>query len=175
MSLIIPLSARRRKKLQAKLDQDYDYRNYEDDDIIVKSGGPAGRGVFAQRQFTPGELIVEIKGQVHRKSAYEGSTYVMDLSEKWLLEPAIPGAFVNHSCNPNAELIVATKKSMALIAICNIEEGSQITFDYGWMAADWIPKCHCGAPNCRGWVVDQDEVEKMKKFEKKKKKKKKSR
>ena len=158
----------RRKELQAIIDRDYDYRTYSDDDVVVAEVGKHGRGLFANRQFLPGELVIEISGQVLRQDEYGASTYVMELSKKLYLEPGIPGAFANHSCNPNCELIRLTKYTMGLVAICNLEAGTEICYDYQWPALDWIPRCCCDSPTCRGWVVAEKEVSKMKKLAKRK-------
>ncbi|QEG42041.1 SET domain-containing protein [Roseimaritima ulvae] len=165
------LSKKRRAKLQAKLDKHHGYRHYEDDDIAVKEIKGCGLGVFAQRQFLPAELVIEIHGQLLRHDQYEGSTYVMEMDEQWYMEPAVPAAFLNHSCSPNCELVQLTKYTMGLVAICNVEPESQLTFDYGWQADDWIPECRCGAKNCRGWVVEKSQVKKMREFAKKREKK----
>lgn len=161
------LSKKRRTKLQAKLDKLHHYRSYADDDVAVKKIKDYGSGVFAQRQFLPAELVLEVHGQLLRQDEYEGSTYVMEMDEQWYLEPAIPAAFLNHSCSPNCELVQLTEYTMGLVAICNIEPESQITFDYGWQADDWIPECRCGAKNCRGWVVEKGQVKKMRELAKK--------
>jgi len=164
------LDKQRRKKLQALVDRDFYYRSYYDDDVEVQSTGKCGHGVYAARQFLPGELVMEVTGQLIPKKAYEGSEYVMDLDEKWYLEPSAPGAFMNHSCSPNCELVQLTEFSLGVVAICNIEAESQVTFDYAWEAFDWNPECQCGARNCRGWVVAEDEVKKMKRLAKGRKK-----
>ena len=122
--------------------------------------------MYASRQFLPGELIIEIGGQLLPQKSYQGSSFVMELDDRWYLEPAIPAAFLNHSCSPNSELLQVTKYTLGLIAICNIESATEITFDYRWPARDWIPRCQCGAPNCRGWVVGERAVKKMKKLAK---------
>lgn len=164
------LDKRRRKKLQSKLDREYGYRNYHDEDVEVREG-KCGAGVYASRQFLPGELVIEVAGQLLSQKSYEGSHFVMELDDRWYLEPAIPAAFLNHSCSPNCELLQITRYTLGLIAICNIEPGTEITFDYQWPAQKWVPRCRCGAPNCRGWVVEAASVEKMKKIAKRTKRK----
>jgi SET domain-containing protein len=167
------LNKKRRKKLQAVVDKDYPYRCYEDRDVYVHDhGGKLGWGVFASRQFYPGELVFEITGQLISASEYDGSTYAMHLDDQWYLEPSIPGAFVNHSCSPNCHMVQLTDTTNGLVAVCNIEPGTELTFDYQWEAQWWIPRCKCGARNCRGWVVAESEVKKMKRLAAKKKKKK---
>ena len=165
------LNKTRRKKLQARLDRDFGYRTYQDKDVEVRNGGPCGFGMFAARQFLPGQLVVEVGGKLLKQKEYGASCYVMELDKKWYLEPDIPAAFSNHSCNPNSELIQLTRFTMGIVAICNIEPGTEVCYDYRWPAIDWIPECHCGAPNCRGWVVAKSEVKAMRKLAKKAKKK----
>lgn len=157
------LGKQRRKKLQTKVDNDYGYRSYYDDDVEVQRG-KCGSGVYAVRQFLPGELVIEIVGQLLPRKGYDGSQFVMELDDQWYLEPRIPAAFLNHSCSPNCELLQITKYTLGLIAVCNIEQGTEITFDYRWPAVEWIPRCQCGAPNCRGWVVEESAVKKMEKL-----------
>ncbi|MEM9366876.1 MAG: SET domain-containing protein-lysine N-methyltransferase [Planctomycetota bacterium] len=152
------------------MDDHFSYRRYEDDDVEVKEAGKCGFGAFAVRRFLPGELVIEVTGQLLKKSEYDGSDYVMELSDELYLEPTTPGAFLNHSCSPNCELIQLTDESLGVVAICNIEPGTELTFDYGWEAFDWTPKCHCGTANCWGWVVALDEVKKMKKLAKRRSK-----
>lgn len=159
------LGKRRRKKLQTKVDNEYGYRQYRDHDVEVKEGS-CGNGVYARRQFFPGELVMEIRGQLLRRKSYDGSQFVMELDDAWFIEPTIPAAFLNHSCSPNCELIQVTKYTLGLISICNIERGTELNFDYQWPALDWIPRCQCRAPNCRGWVVEKDAVKKMEKIAK---------
>ena len=53
--------------------------------------------------------------------------------------------FVNHSCAPNAYLA-----GLNLIALVDIDEGAEITFDYN--ATEWELvhpfECACGAASC---------------------------
>ncbi|KAA5544590.1 SET domain-containing protein [Roseiconus nitratireducens] len=165
------LSKKRRRKLQSAIDLDYGYRRYEDRDVyVLDRGGKVGCGVFAARQFFPGELLFEITGQLISAKSYDGSTYAMHLDDDWYLEPSIPGAFVNHSCSPNCDLLQITDVTNGLIATCNIEAGTEVCFDYQWEAQWWIPRCRCGARNCRGWVVAENEIKKMKRIAERKKK-----
>ena len=40
----------------------------------------------------------------------------------------------------------------------DIYPGEQLTIDYSW-PADRAVKCLCGSPNCRGWIVDPEELD----------------
>lgn len=168
-SPIIVLDPKRRKKLQKRLDTEHGYRAYCDHDVEVGKNA-CGHGVYAVRQFLPGEIVIEVEGQFIRTEGYPGSDYLMELTKEWSLEPCIPAVFINHSCSPNCELVQLSDFEMLIVANCNIEAGTEITFDYRWTAHPWTPECKCGSPNCRGWVCDADEVKKAKKLAGKKKK-----
>lgn len=63
----------------------------------------------------------------------------------------ISAAFVNHSCEPNT-YIDTTKR--AIVAICDIQAGDQITFNYlsSEDAMDSPFSCLCGSQNCFGTI-----------------------
>ena len=75
------LDKARREKLQRKVDAEYGYRRYRDRDVEVRKAN-CGFGVFARRQFLPGELIIEITGQLIARETYNGSRFVMELSDE---------------------------------------------------------------------------------------------
>ena len=49
----------------------------------------------------------------------------------------------------------------SLQTIRDIEPGGEVLIDYCW-PADASIRCRCGAPNCRGWIVDPDELHLLK-------------
>ena len=126
---------------------------------------PYGLGVFSLRSFGIHELIGPIRGTVIDDPAYE-SDYCMELGEHSTLEPESPFRFVNHSCEPNCELLEVESESddpaarvgqLWLEALCDIPVGEQLTIDYAWPAWAAVP-CHCGSPTCRKWIVAVDEL-----------------
>lgn len=127
---------------------------YQDENVEVKHCGGKGFGVFALRAFRPGEVVVSIGGQVH-ENGY-GSEYCMQLNDNRLLEPDIPGALANHSCNPNCQLDGGDTRCW-LEALVYILPGTEITYEYGWdlEAFPEPKKCLCGAGNCRGYILDE--------------------
>ena len=124
-----------------------------------------GKGVFAQRTYQSGEIVGEIEGEVIHDEKY-GSDYCMNIGGGRALEPAAPFRFVNHSCEPNCRFDYFDLASpgggpacrrVFLLAMDKIRPGDQLTIDYGWSAQGAIP-CRCGAPTCRGWIVDEKYV-----------------
>ncbi len=58
------------------------------------------------------------------------------------------GRHVNHHCDANSRALGLE----AQIAIRDIEEGEELTCDYGECNLDEPLTCHCGAANCRGTI-----------------------
>ena len=121
-----------------------------------------GKGVFARRHIHEGLLLSEILGKV-LEDYPEDSSYCMALPSGKLLEPTAPLRFLNHSCDPNCELFYwedeetnLQEDRLWLQTIRPIVPGEQLLIDYCWPADAAIP-CQCGAPTCRGWIVDPDE------------------
>jgi len=136
----------------------------QEDDVRVEQT-EVGLGVFAAREFVPNEAIGHVLGTVVHDPRH-GSDYCMELDEDRGLEPAAPFRFVNHSCHPNSQLIhiESTREDgrpgtteIWVEAIRGIEPGEQVTIDYGWPAEAAIP-CRCHSSNCRGWIVDEEEL-----------------
>ena len=69
-----------------------------------------------------------------------------------------PDAYINHSCEPNAELILARPR-IHLIAKRPIDPGEEVTFDYATLySRAWSMKCECRSTNCRGLIRGMNQV-----------------
>ena len=122
-----------------------------------------GLGLYACRSFRRGEKIGRVQGDVEYDEM-NGSEYAIDLSDGRLLEPGEPFRYLNHSCQPNCELLNntaddadKTEYDVIVKAIRPIKEGEQLTIDYAWSADAAIP-CGCQAQECRGWIVSADQL-----------------
>ena len=136
-------------------------------DAIKIDDTPYGLGVFASKKIKGGLPVGKIEGEFHPDKKYD-SEYAMSFNDG-ALEPEEPYRFVNHSCDPNCELVelvVADQNSgkvfheLWIYALTDIKRGEQLTLDYAWPYTDAI-ECQCGSPNCRGWIVAANEVEKV--------------
>jgi hypothetical protein len=127
-----------------------------------------GRGVFARRSFAKGEEVGAVNGNVIPNADY-GSDYCIDLLDGRGFEPAEPFRFLNHSCEPNCELIVWEDEDegvgevpgVSLFALIDLVPETELTIDYAWPAESTIP-CWCGAASCRGWIVSERELHQIK-------------
>ena len=140
---------------------------------VIELGLGAGRGVAAKKRFLPGQLVMKIDGQVIREEGYT-SLYCMELSKGRVLEPAVPGCLVNHSCDPNCQLVQLGKFHLGLEALVNIQPGRELTYNYGWPAEVGAQKCNCKSPKCRKFIIDPDELPRLQKLLKKQGKKRKN-
>ena len=126
--------------------------------VIVKESS-LGNAVYALRHFESDVQIGEITGTVVEDPDY-GSDYCMECGEGRSLEAAAPFRFLNHSCEPNCELIIWEGDSpsdwdLCLHSIKAIEPGDELTIDYAWPVSAAIP-CLCRSENCRGWIVAEN-------------------
>jgi hypothetical protein len=127
-----------------------------------------GKGIFALKDIPEGTIVGEIEGALIDDVEY-GSDYCFAIGEGHRLEPGPPFRFVNHCCDPNCEFDwfevtepgdKTVRKRAFLIAVKDIRRGDHLTIDYNWSASAAIP-CRCSSPNCRGWIVDEEQLEEL--------------
>lgn len=123
-----------------------------------------GRGVFATRMFKKLAVIGQMRGSVVPGDDFDPD-YAVDLGDHGALDPSAPFRYLNHSCEPNAELVMVDGEgdeppTMWVEVTRTIRPGEQITIDYAWPAEDAI-QCLCGSRRCRGWVVDAGQLRKV--------------
>ncbi|KFZ06158.1 hypothetical protein V501_07656 [Pseudogymnoascus sp. VKM F-4519 (FW-2642)] len=127
-----------------------------------------GYGVRANRCFQEGQIIVEYTGEIitepecqrrMREDYKNNECYYLMLFDQNMIIDATRGSiarFVNHSCEPNCEMvkwIVGGKPHMALFAGKNpIMTGEELTYDYKFdpFSSRNVQECRCGAESCRG-------------------------
>ena len=119
-----------------------------------------GYGVIATEVIEVGEAILEFTGPILKWDDIEYGSY--DDHHSLMIGPdqyqgsssGGPDDIVNHSCDPNAEIIFSAK--IFIQAIKQIAVGEEITYDYEvaekGRTSDYRMNCKCGAKNCRGTV-----------------------
>ena len=94
------------------------------------------------------------------------SPYGDSMGDHRILEPESPFRFLNHSCQANGRFnwydLQASKagtieRRVFVLALGTIRPGEEFTIDYRWPPEIAIP-CRCGAANCRGRVIDPDNL-----------------
>lgn len=120
--------------------------------VYIKTSLQHGRGVFAARRITAGEVILEFSGAVLSRAQVREDDYHLQIDEdRYLGASGEADDYVNHSCEPNAGFA----GSLRLVALRDIEADQEITWDYSCAIdeADFpgFP-CRCGSIQCRGRV-----------------------
>lgn len=120
-----------------------------------------GKAVFANRNFTKGDKIIEFRGKLFTyeqlPTPYNKAEdrYVQIGKNVYMGPSGGFDDFSNHSCSSNAGLKIEGEK-VILIAIKNIQKGKEITWDYSTTMNedDWEMDCVCENKNCRKRIRD---------------------
>jgi hypothetical protein len=126
------------------------------DDRIYLALGDLGRGVFAKRDICRGETILVFTGSLigFSEAVAKGDRecWPLQIGHDRYIDLEEPGCYANHSCDPNAGVV----EDRILVAICNINEGSEIRYDYSTTVDEnyWNMECHCRSPKCRHLISD---------------------
>jgi SET domain-containing protein len=124
--------------------------------LIVKSG-IHGRGVFTTAPVAKGSLLLTYGGPQLRFLETTPQTLAVQIDlDLYLGASGGMDDYVNHSCDPNAGLVISSRDDVRLIAIRDIAAGEEIFFDYSTTMNedDFEMPCHCGRPGCRGIIRD---------------------
>ncbi len=115
-----------------------------------------GQGLFARQPIRQAEMILRFTGtivseyQAVTKSEY--SFNLLQVGPRTYLDLEHPGVWLNHSCEPNAGVVDDT----VLIALRDIGQGEEITFDYSTTMSEQLEtmQCLCGNAACRQVIGD---------------------
>jgi hypothetical protein len=120
--------------------------------MIDVRDGRLGRSVYATGDFAPGEILARGWGELspHRSR----HSIQIDFCEHVVAESPI--LFLNHSCEPNAGLLVRRGVQILEVhALRPITGGEEVTIDYAAFEYEilFFDHCLCGAPGCRGRIT----------------------
>jgi uncharacterized protein len=122
-----------------------------------------GYGVIATRPFAAGEVIADVDGVAWRDEDNLDDRYSLWIAEGLYFDMVDQTRWINHSCDPNAELDTGTGEEEGaggqvwarIVAKRAIAPGEEIAYDYAFPAHLAEP-CRCGSPRCRGLIIDED-------------------
>jgi SET domain-containing protein len=132
-----------------------------------------GSGVYATRRIRKGTRIVEYLGdritheeadaRYEEKGQDDGHTFLFVVNDRVVIDAGVDGnaaRFINHSCNPNCETVIEGGR-VFIEAMRTIQPGDELGYEYGltWESTDDPTElanyaCRCGAPQCRGTMLD---------------------
>lgn len=120
------------------------------DDIVVRESEIHGNGVFANRDFKKGEVVIRwetcsriITEQEFRALSEENKRITSYHNGEYVLFDS-PGRYLNHSCDSNTKA-----ENYCDVAVRDIHEGEEITCDYILEKVPSDFSCNCQSPNCR--------------------------
>jgi SET domain-containing protein len=139
--------------------------------VSVRRSPIQGRGVFAREPIAGGTRILEYTGErITSAEADAGAadddssrahhTVFFYVDDDTVIDGSRGGSeacFVNHSCDPNCEIVIARRR-VYIHSLRDIAPGDELTYDY-WYVTDEsytlddlrrIYPCRCGAALCRG-------------------------
>jgi SET domain-containing protein len=132
--------------------------------IEIKSSSIQGTGGFALANMPAGASIIEYTGrkidkQESLRQCELENPYIFYLDEQHDLDGNVEdnlARFINHSCEPNSETCWEEGR-IWVIALRDINVGEEITFNYNYDLQDYKEHpCHCGAPNCIGYILAEE-------------------
>jgi len=91
-----------------------------------------------------------------RAKGGDGCVYIFEVNKRYDIDGDVSwntARLANHSCDGNCETDIIRGK-VWIIAVRDIAEGEEITYDYGFDFEDWkLHPCLCGSKKCVGYIV----------------------
>jgi len=130
----------------------------------IGSSSIDGLGLFAQRDISGGQVVLEYSGERISKTesiqrCAQGNPFIFYLNEQFDLDGNVesnPARFLNHSCSPNCA-VERVEGRLVVVAQRAIAAGEELTFNYGYDLADYREyPCNCGADACIGFILAEE-------------------
>lgn len=141
--------------------------------IKVRHSRIHGYGVFALRRIRRGTHIIEYRGDrvSHReadqryddKDPADNHTFLFTVDANTVIDGGSNGndaRYINHGCDPNCQSVTVAKR-IFIEALRTIQPGEELAYDYQIQRdaddspdVDQIFACRCGAPSCRGSMLE---------------------
>ncbi|MFH1399901.1 MAG: SET domain-containing protein-lysine N-methyltransferase [Nanoarchaeota archaeon] len=154
-----------------------------DEFIKVNKSGIHNNGVFARMSIPKGTRIIEYVGERiskkesdrrseatlerSKRDTTSGAVYIFELNKRYDIDGDVPhntAKYINHSCLPNCE-IEKVRGHIWIVASRDIDEGEELSYNYGYDMEDYQEHpCRCGAPNCVGYILDEDHWPKVRQW-----------
>ncbi len=121
----------------------------------------SGKGLFAAQEIKKGTRIIRYigskipKGESVERLA-QGNAYIFSFNDRYDIDGKTlknKARYINHSCDPNCDVLI-TKRSIWIIALRNIQEGEDLSYNYGLTARQYA--CTCGAKKCCGYILAEE-------------------
>lgn len=134
--------------------------------LVIRSSTIHAAGCYTTRPIRKGARVCEYDGPRMTKAvadfryADRHVTYLFGYGEGDMVIDGFGTAmFMNHSCNPNCET-EDDNGHIYVLALRDIAAGEELVYEYNlYDSDDEEGTCHCGAPQCRGTMFSDRELE----------------
>ena len=134
--------------------------------LMIRSSAIHAAGCYTTRPIRKGARVCEYDGPRMTKAvadlryADRFVTYLFGYGEGDMVIDGFGTAmFMNHSCNPNCET-EDDNGHIYVLALRDIAAGEELVYEYNlYDSDDEEGTCHCGAPQCRGTMFSDRELE----------------
>ena len=93
--------------------------------------------------------------------------YIFELDDEWDIDGNFEyndARFINHACRTNCEA-VSEDGSIWIYATRDIKAGEELLYNYGYALEHFLDHpCHCGFPECVGYIVAVEDRKKLRKM-----------
>lgn len=140
--------------------------------VEMRESNIHGRGVFALRELSTGERIVEYRGEriswdeadalYPDNAEHPSHTFLFSLDGEMVIDANRRGnvaRWINHSCDPNCEAVLEDDR-VYIEAIRDIAPGEELSYDYNITFEERHTKalkeryrCICGTDACKGTLL----------------------
>jgi len=110
-----------------------------DNYLIIKDSVVHGKGLFSINNFSSGQTITKIEGEIINadecvKRELEGNVYIFWKEDDIYIDVVNYSIikYINHSCDYNCDVEEDENGNLILIAVKEIEQGEELTIDYGY-------------------------------------------
>lgn len=93
----------------------------------------AGLGLYATREFSRGETVIEYVGERIRGRHTRDNLYLFRVDHEWDIDGSPrwnKARYINHSCKPNCEAVNDGGR-IFIVAKRKISAGEELAYDYG--------------------------------------------
>jgi SET domain-containing protein len=125
------------------------------DYIVVLESPIQGKGIFTTKPCEAGEVLMIIAGETInadeclRREEEEDNVYIFYNDDDTYIDTAMTAKirYINHSCEPSAEVKDRDRESLYLVAARSIQAGEEITIDYDY--EEIYDVCFAHNPACK--------------------------